>query len=195
MFMPTAAQAAIPQFAGAALQQTGIEFKVVATANGYAVYARPNATPGEGGQTLTAQITMRVPHATGDERFEISNLQTSVDGVFWWQRSRVDAPSEDPDGDYISFEFDYLLSNLGAMQWVADQEIELFTFENSGAAVGNIGLMETCSDFMAPNSTNTNPGNQIAVRGLDINNAYIGNYGVTVATTCVTDIFMPLITR
>ena len=196
--LPNAAKAAIPLEAGAA-QQNGIEFKVAATGGGYAVYGRSNATPsdssnGGGGQTLTAQITVRVPHGEGANRVEVSNLQSAVDGVFWWQRSRADAPAEDPSGDYISFEYDYMLSNLSAIQWQAGQEVKLFTFENSGAA-GQISLMENCSTFMAPNSASTNPGNQIAVKGLDINNAYIGNYDVTAASSCAADVYLPLITR
>lgn len=193
VLLPNAASAAIPREARL-MQQNGIEFKVAATDSGYAVFARPNATPSSGGQTLTAQVTVRVPHGAGADRVEVSNVQSAVDGVFWQQRSRTDAPTEDPNGDYISFEYDYMLSNLSAIQWQSGQEVTLFTFETSGGQ-GELGLMENCSTFMAPNSANTNPGNQIAVKGLDINNAYIGNYDVTTASACAAGVYLPLITR
>ncbi|MEZ4706745.1 MAG: hypothetical protein R3A44_06050 [Caldilineaceae bacterium] len=199
VLLPEVASATIPREAHLMQQQTGIEFKVAAAGSGYAVYARPNATPsdtsnGGGGQTLTAQVTVRVAHAEGADRVEVSNVQSAVEGVFWQQRSRTDAPAEDPDADYISFEYDYMISNLSAIQWATGQEVQLFTFETSSSA-GDLSLMENCNSFMAPNSANTNPGNQIAVKGLNINNAYIGNYDVTTASACSTDVYLPLINR
>lgn len=191
--LPQSASAA-PRRAESAPQSAGIEFKAAASGNVYTVLARPNATPSSGGQTLTAQITVRAPHGEGANRVEVSDLQSLVDGVFWYQRSRTDTPQEDPEGDYISFEYDYMLSDLGAIHWQAGQEVALFSFTVSGGA-GQLGLMENCSGFMAPNSANTNPGNQIAVKGLDINNAYIGNYDVTVETKCSLDLYLPVITR
>lgn len=173
----------------------GIEFKVARESTGYTVFMRPNSAPSGPGQTLTAQITVRVPHGTEGDRFTIGDLTSLVEGVAWLQRSRSDAPPEAPGFDYISFEFDYFLSNFGAIAWQAGQEVKLFTFTNSGSYQGDIALMENCDAFRTPNSQNTNPGNQIAVTGLDSNNAYLGNYDVTVATACTTDLYLPVVSR
>lgn len=175
--------------------QSGIEFKVAREGDGWTVLMRPNATPAGAGRTLTAQVTVRVPHGEGVDRFAVSNLQSLVAGVFWTQPSRADAPSETPDSDYISFEFDYFLSDFDAIDWQAGQAVKLFTFQNSGSYQGELGLMENCDAFSYPNSLNTNPGNQIAVQGLDINNAYIGNYDVAVGSACAADVYLPLINR
>ena len=53
--------------------------------------------------------------------------------------------------------------------------------------------MQDCDRFITPNSMNTNPGNQIAVRGYDIDNAYLGNFGDGSQSVCAAQIFLPMV--
>lgn len=183
----------------------GIEFKVAYENGAYAVYMRPNVTPDGLNLTLTSQVTIKALHAVGAERFEVTNVQSSVAGAEWTQSSRVDAPSEDSKADYISFTVNFTDGNHRLYQWAEGQEIKLFTFANGGACLGAINLLDNADSFArSGNSANTNPGNQIDVLGIDRNNAYVGNYGT--AANCGTQeeekegqtaakVFMPLIQR
>ncbi|MCE7982233.1 MAG: cadherin [Caldilinea sp. CFX5] len=181
-----AAPAVKPKLEPVSPDKAGIEFKVAYENGAYAVYMRPNVTPEGLNLTLTSQVTIKAPHADGDARFEVSNLQSAVDGADWAQSSRVDAPSEDGSADYISFTVNFTDGNHRAYQWVAGQEIKLFTFTNGGACLGAVSLLDNGDTFArSGNSANTNPGNQIDVLGIDRNNAYVGNYGE--AASCSSD--------
>ena len=158
--------------------RAGIEFKVAYENGAYAVYMRPNVTPEGLNLTLTSQVTVKVPHSGGADRFAVSNVQSAVAGTEWAQSSRVDAPSEDSRADYLSFTVNFTDGNHRAYQWAEGQEIKLFTFTNGGACLGAVSLMGNGDSFArSGNSANTNPGNQIDVLGIDRNNAYVGNYG------------------
>jgi hypothetical protein len=173
----------------------GVQFKLAREGNRYAVYMRPTVTPEQPALTMTAQVTVRVPHGTGADRFEVADLQSSVGTVFWNVTSRIDAPAEAPEADFISFEFDYESSDFAAYPWQTGQAIQVFSFANSGSYQGSLGLMENCDAFMN-NSRNTNPGNQIAILGLNNDNAYLGTYESEVEAVCnANSIFMPVTLR
>lgn len=158
--------------------RAGIEFKVAYENGAYAVYMRPNMTPEGLNLTLTSQVTIKVPHGVDANRFAVSNLQSAVAGTEWSQTSRVDAPSEDSNADYLSFTVNFTDGNHRVYQWAEGQEIKLFTFTNGGACLGTVNLLDNGDSFArSGNSVNTNPGNQIDVLGIDRNNAYVGNYG------------------
>jgi hypothetical protein len=185
-----------------ALDETGIEFRVAWENDAYAIYMRPNVTPDGLNFTLTSQVTIKVRHGIGADRFEVNNLQSTVAGAEWAQTSRVDAPVENSDVDYISFTVNFVDGDHSVYQWAEGQELKIFTFTNSGACLGAVSLLENDEVFaQSGNSANTNPGNQIDVLGINRNNAYTGNYGG--AATCTDDnprldavkLYMPLIQR
>lgn len=167
---------AAPVLAPTATQ--GIAYKIALTGNTYEVYMRPDITPSAPNLTLTAQVTLKVPHGTGLDRFVISNLQSTVAGTVWSANSRIDAPTEAPGFDYISFVVDFPGGDRTIFKWTANQEVKLFSFKNSGACLGGLALIDNDTDPFnkLPNSVGTNPGNQITVLGIAKENAYIGNY-------------------
>jgi hypothetical protein len=68
-----------------ALDETGIEFRVAWENDAYAIYMRPNVTPDGLNFTLTSQVTIKVRHGIGADRFEVNNLQSTVAGAEWAQ--------------------------------------------------------------------------------------------------------------
>lgn len=165
------------------IRPVGIAFGIRYEDGRYIVSMRPTVTPEEPNQSLSAQVTVRVPHADGEDRFVVRNPQPMVQGTFWVPLSRVDAPKENRSADYISFEVSYTLGDRGVFKWAGGQEIDVFSFENSGPCLGPTSLMTNHDAFMPPNSAGTNPGNYIAIRGLnDVNdNDYVGILGSGIA--------------
>ena len=161
----------------------GVTFKLVFTNGVYEVYMRPNVTPAIPNLTLTSQVTIKVPHRTSDERFKVSNIKSAVTGTAWLASSRIDAPIEDPTADYISFEVAFPDGNYQVFGWTIDQEVKVFTFQNSGPCLGVVTLLTNADPFMPPNSAGTNPGNQINILGVSGDNVYIGNDDLA-ETTC-----------
>jgi len=157
----------------------GIEFAIAYNNGIYELFMRPNGTPNEPILTLTSQMTIKVPHGVGADRFMIANLLSSVPGTSWSLTSRIDAPIEDRSSDYLSFVVSFTGGDYGVYDWVGGQEVKVFTFRNTGACLGITRLMENDTDpfNQLPNSMGTNPGNQIDVYTINRNNAYIGNYG------------------
>lgn len=173
----------------------GVQFKLVQEGGRYVVYMRPTVTPEQPALLMTAQVTIRVPHGAGTDRFEVADLQSGAAEANWSVTSRIDAPAEAPNTDYLSFEFDYESSNFAAYTWQAGQEVPVFSFANSGSYQGALGLMENCDAFIR-NSLNTNPGNQIAILGLNNDNAHLGAYGSQVDAVCQTNsLFLPVTLR
>ncbi|OQX16245.1 MAG: hypothetical protein BWK73_04300 [Thiothrix lacustris] len=153
----------------------------------YHVYMYPGSTPTPN-MSLTSQVTLKMPHASGDESFQASAITSPLNGITWTESSRVNAPKENAGVDYISFTMN--TSDVKAFQWQAAQELEVFSFANSGACVGSVALMDNSTDpfNVLPNSTGTNPGNQFANLGwgaADSNN-YAGNYGCPATCTAPT---------
>ena len=167
----------------AAQNTEGIAFRIAYTNGVYEVYMRPSQNATGPALTLTAQVTVKVPHATGADRFLVTNLASAVAGSEWAETSRVDAPEEDTTADYISFTVAFPEGNHQALAWQANQEIKVFSFANQGACLGATALLENSDPFNSDiasgdiNSANTNPGNQIDVMNLGDGNLYTGNYG------------------
>lgn len=138
-------------------------------------------------QIPTAQATVVVPHGTGSNKFTISNLVSYESSMQWVQNARVDAPSENPTKDYITFGF----QGATSFNIPANTEIKLFSFKNTGTCLGSFQLIDNQNDPFSnltppdyANSANTNPGNAITVLGAG-GEAYTGNYG-TGANACST---------
>ena len=167
------------------VEQPGVEFKLIFNNGFYEVYLRPNITPASPNLTLTGQVTLKVPHALGTNRFTLSNVKSGVTGTGWQMTSRIDAPIEDPKADYLSFELSFVGGGPEVFHWQANQEVKVFSFQNKGPCLGVLTLLTNTDPFMLPNSSGTNPGNQIAIMGLNIDNTYIGNYGSAQATCLV----------
>ena len=160
----------------------------------YRVYMRPTKTPSPD-QTLTSQLTIRVPHFTGASRFSVSDLRTAVTNTTWSgdaDESRVDAPTENPTKDYISFELSVKGSDRGLYAWKAGKEQEVFSFTFGTA--GCKGLVEIMPDndpfdpkniASGYNSSSTNPGNQFTNLGWGtmLDNNYLGVEGTAADCT------------
>lgn len=129
----------------------------------------------------TVQMTLVVPHSTGSQYFQPSNIKGKIVGVsqMIWNISRVDSPDENLQVDYISFGFSGSGSPI-VFNINANEEIELLSFENIGICNGSVSLISTTDPFLPPNSKSTNPGNQITILGHGTSNAYVNNYGENV---------------
>lgn len=150
----------------------------------YHVYMYPGSVPSPN-MSLTSQVTLKVPHATETDSFTASGIKTNVSGAIWTESSRVNAPNEDVSADYLSFNMN--LTNANLLDWQSGKELEVFSFANSHACLGDVSLMNNLTDPFntLPNSAGTNPGNQFTNIGwgsASINN-YAGNYGC--AATCI----------
>lgn len=161
-----------------------LEYKLALAEDGktYQVIMKPSVAP-KPDISLTGQVTLKTPH---DSSFKVSGLTSTVEGSNWVEASRVDAPKEDAAHDYISFSF---VGSQGASArnyaWEADKEQVIFSFQNEGGCVDGVSLMANDDAFnTAPNSANTNPGNQFTNLGWGSvsENHYAGNYGE--AITC-----------
>ncbi|MBX3011514.1 MAG: hypothetical protein KF832_08390 [Caldilineaceae bacterium] len=196
----------MPNRALAADAATGIAFRIAYNEGRYEVYMRPSANAAGPALTLTAQVTIKVPHATDSNRFEVAELTSAVAGTEWTSSSRVDAPHEDAKADYLSFTVTFPESNHQAFSWQANQELLVFSFANSGTCQGIVSLLSNDDPFTSNvangviNSAQTNPGNQIDVINLGDGNLYLGNYGETADcgqrnTEAQRFLYLPIITN
>jgi hypothetical protein len=161
----------------------GVEYRIAwdSAASRYRVYIRPTITPSPD-LTMTGQVTLRVPHATGTDKFTVSDIQFKT-GTTWSLSSEVTAPSEDKTVDYLSFT--YTPIDVRAFAFNTGVEQEAFSFKNTGACMGSVTLLDNTNDpFNQPpdapiNSAGTNPGNSFANAGWGStnDNDYLGNYG------------------
>lgn len=167
---------------------SGIAFKLTESGGVYTVYMKPDVTPAAPNATVSAQVTIKVPHGIGAAKFTVSELTALVPGTVWEQTSRTDAPPEAPGSDYLSFTVDFPAGDVRAFNWAAGVEQAVFSFKNTGAGAGSAAaahLIDDCDAFAPPNSINANVGNEITVLGLAIGtdnlpgNAYTGNSGQT----------------
>lgn len=160
----------------------GVAYGIQLTEAGdaYQVVGVPSNTP-DGNISLSGQVTLKVPHSDDPKkRFNLTNLTNEVKGVEWIESSRVDAPTESPDSDYISLSFIVPSGTPNLFPWQAEQALPLFSFNNAGECLGDIDLMEDADPFnQMPNSVTSNPGNQFTNLGWgNINtNHYLGNVG------------------
>ena len=148
----------------------GIEFKLSETNGIYTVYMRPNATPASPNATISAQVTVKVPHGVAAP----SEITSLISGTSWDLTSHDDAPAEAPDSDYLSFSLDFPGGDYRAFNWNSNTEQAVFSFK--AGAGGH--LMETCDAFAPPNSRSASVGNEITVLGYGdgSKSAYVGNY-------------------
>src|SRR4051812_31645134 len=72
----------------------GIDYTIVLNGTTYEVYMRPDFAPAVNMQTLTTQVTVKVPHNAASP-FTVNNLFNPISGVTWGLSSRIDAPTED----------------------------------------------------------------------------------------------------
>ena len=159
---------------------SGIDYKLVYnnTTNRYEVWMRPTHTPTGINQTLTAQVTIKVPHVAGTGAFTPTNLLPYT-STLWTVDSVVRAPAEASGADYLSFGVGFPTNNLGAFGWQAGVERRVFSFTNGGVCSGAVTLMANNDPFNTlPNSLGTNPGNAIEVVALGTNpgNDYLSDY-------------------
>ena len=149
----------------------------------YHVFMRPTTTPTRD-ISMTGQVTIRVPHSETD-KFLIDYAQSTVPYTTWSDNSRVDAPIENPNYDYLSFTL-VSVNKPDAFAWQAGVEKEVFNFRNTGKCIGAVELINNTTDpFVIPlettgqNSANTNPGNQFTNTGWGSTseNNYLDNYG------------------
>ncbi len=92
----------------------------------------------------------------------------------WVENARVDSPAEAKNMSYISFGF---LADEPRVMLFEGEETLLFTFVCPSDFNGKINLFDNQNDpFTAPNSYNTNPGNDIGIIdfGRSENLAYYG---------------------
>lgn len=177
LLTPQASSAAVRNLALAERAEGGISFRVAYNAGVYEVYMTPSATAADPGITLTSQVTLKTPR-NSETNFAPTNVTSAVAGTAWALTSRIDAPAEDPNADYLSFTVEFPDGNYRAFQWVANQEVKVFTFENANACIGAVSLMANDDAFaQLPNSVGTNPGNQIDVMGMGDGNAFMSVAG------------------
>jgi len=156
----------------------------------YRVYMTSTASlTGNSARIATAQVTIRVPHATGVNRFTFNNVQGRVVGAdqMLWSSGlgRADAPmSTSSVGnpavalpyDYISFGF-VSASSPVLFNIPANTELELFSSQRNSPCTGIVTLFENATDpFRTPNSVGTNPGNQMTLQAYGQVNTYFSNY-------------------
>jgi hypothetical protein len=114
-------------------------------------YTTPNNT------TSTQQVSLKVPSG-----FQYTGFTNLVAGATYVQGSRINAPSQAPNSDYILFN----LSNLGttALTYSAGVKVPLFTFNQVGTCNGtNLALMPDSDPFTA--NTSYNSKQQLTVLG------------------------------
>jgi gliding motility-associated-like protein len=124
-------------------------------------YAAPLNTTNNG------YITFVVP--TGG--FKVGNIQ-NIKGN-WENRNNIIAPSEFPNNDYLSFGLNGSISDIN---YKADEEFELFSFENIGECTGKLDFIseEEVAVFV---TKQLGSGNQITILGAGQVNAFSGTYG------------------
>lgn len=111
--------------------------------------------------TGTGQVTVKVP----TNNFDPVDIESHLEGMFWEANSRNNSPEEAPDQDYISFGLS-ILNGVAYPQYIAGEEIPLFSFENAYGCTGKVAIMNNLQDeFMPPNSQNANVGNAITILG------------------------------
>lgn len=164
----------------------GVKFRIShdASSKEYVVYMTPDTVPSPD-MVLSSQVTLRVPHGLDKTRFNIDTLTSAVTGINWVNHSRVDAPAESPEADYLSFGLLYSGGKPPPFGWQAGKEKRIFSFTSAVGCVAGVALLDNYDPFsQLPNSANTNPGNEFSNIGWLSGNSYTGNYGKPI--TCGT---------
>lgn len=146
----------------------GLEFKLQLMADNttWGVFVRPDNSISPSGNTMTGsgQVTLVAP-----EDFTYTNFKNH--GGMWEENARVDDPIEAPGMSYISFGF---VTDEPRIKLLPNKETLLFTFTSNTASFGQIALIDNENDpFAAPNSYNSNPGNDLGVIDLSNSNGLV----------------------
>ncbi|MFK7809350.1 MAG: LruC domain-containing protein [Saprospiraceae bacterium] len=131
-------------------------------------------------QTATGQVTFKVPTGmipnivSKYTDVNVNNLITLYDNGIWEPNARVNNPSSQPGYDFISFG----LTSLGttAIEYLADQEVPLFSFEFTGPCNGELELIDNANDAFVNNGVSS-PENAISVLGAG-GSAFSGLYSI-----------------
>lgn len=114
----------------------------------------------------TSQITVSVPHGKGNDRFVPNTITSPIPGMRWAVTGRVDAPRENPDRDYLFFNFTNNSIPVVQFDIVAGREYQLFEFKRTGNCIGSAQLLDNATDeFRTPNSLGINVGNSLSILG------------------------------
>lgn len=110
--------------------------------------------------TGTGQVTIKVP----TNNFDPVDITDHLSGMHWEANSRNNSPAESPEYDYISFGL--VIQGIAFPDYVAGEELPLFSFQNAFGCQGAITLVDNNADeFMPPNSQNANIGNALTIMG------------------------------
>lgn len=133
-----------------------IQYQIVKTGNTYQINMIPNVTyTGTAKTTASQQITLKVPSGLA-----YTNLSSLTAGANYTQGSRVNAPSQATNFDYIIFN---LASSTQAINYTAGVSVPLLKFDVTGTCNGSIGFMANNDPFTA--NTSYNAKQQITVAG------------------------------
>jgi gliding motility-associated-like protein len=130
--------------------------------------------------TNTGQITLKA--AAGS--LEMTDFQ-NITG-HWELSTIIEQPSEAPNYDYFIIN---LITPIINPEYIANQELAMFSFKNAKTCSGSIELIENEIDaFWPPNSFSLNIGNQLAILQFGVNNAYHENDFEFSKTECPNDL-------
>ncbi len=149
-----------------------------------------------GGLSITnsIQVSIRVPHGTGADAFNVANLagivQSSGSPTAWTINGRalaaIDASGYGVNGEYDYYDFG-LLTGSPELPYVSGVEVNLFSFDNTGNCItdASSGLLVTIVDndtdpmVLGGNTYSVNTGNEISPLGALVAgtlNAFTGSY-------------------
>jgi gliding motility-associated-like protein len=167
-----------------------VSIKTTLDADGvtYKVYMVSTKTfTGSNSLISSSQITVVVPHGLGSDYFQFSNPVSPIANMKWLFSGRADAPIENPDKDYLFFNFINNNSPIVKFDMIANQEILLFSFKRISRCIGKTYTFDSKTDpFVSPNSLGANTGNNFTVFGAG-GDAYIGNTDVPISVNIVAD--------
>lgn len=148
-----------------AFSQLKFNLKAMPDANTYGVYLRPcGVNPSANTITGTGQVTVILPIGNN-----ASNLK-SIGGA-WSESGTISGPVEAPNNNYFSFGF---LADSPQIVFEAGKETLLLTFVVEGPGIPTLMDNDTDPFAVFPNSTNTNPGNEMST--LDVGITPVGYY-------------------
>lgn len=135
----------------------------------------------------SSQITVVVPHGIGNDYFQMTNPVSPISNMKWIFSGRSDAPPENPEKDYLYFNFINNNSPIVKFDIVANQDILLFSFKRTSKCIGKAFTFDNKTDpFASPNSLGINTGNNFTIFGAG-GDAYIGNLETLVSVKISAD--------
>ena len=166
----------------------GVEYSIRwdGTSGLYRVYIRPVATPAAPDIPISAQVTIRVPHAELPNQFTIPSTGITAAHTEWaWPiTSKTQAPPESSTFDYFSFTASVPNSASRDVGWQAGVEQEVFSFKNTGKCLGSISIINNGTDPIIGGVSSLNAGNEFSHNSWAGENDYLGNYGSTAEADC-----------